>query len=170
MSKKNIILVLVITIFFTIMAMALWGKEADPSVIGAESITFFNNLNQEITQVNQTAANKPHQVDLTTDITEYTFSVQINPANTTRTGLDYLVVDGAKNCTLTEVVEELDPITVEEKLESEIPHSNIYKFHIAFDNADIVKIKFTFNKGGVSKETYLQFVLTEVHHGGDIDI
>ena len=51
MSKKNIVLVLILCIFFTVMSISLWGKNPEGgTVIQAESIIFYNNVGEVITE------------------------------------------------------------------------------------------------------------------------
>ena len=174
MSKKNIVLVLILCIFFTVMSISLWGKNPEGgTVIQAESIIFYNNVGEVITEehseeLHEKVIHLTKDGDNPQDIS-YDFSLDINPENTTDPELTY--VFGKGEATITEVIkpDSYKPstsISTQGTSEGGDPvHTVHYHFHIEFtiEEQELTQINFTFNKKTKSKQAYLMFKWTEVH-------
>lgn len=167
MTKKNIVLVLIFCIFFSVMAISLWGKnpEGGASIV-AESLVFYDKNGAVITEEH---SEEYHEkvLHLTKDgdhpqAISYDFSVDILPENTTDKALYYTFTIGSG--TITEVIKE-DSYLPREKEEEEPKHSTHYHYHVVFEieEQEMSKIEFTFNRLTQTKRDYLMFKWTETH-------
>lgn len=164
MSKKNIVLILIITAIFSVMALSLWGKESETgNRTDATAIRFTDEAGNVI-------STKEESVDditlVSMEVSEtdpkdiiYTFTLEILPVETTDDSLSYVVLNSNAK------VEELaTPTPVNEEGE-EVKVNRFHSYKVTFTKADrgITVIRFTYNQGGNPKLAYLKFAITETH-------
>lgn len=169
MTKKNIFLVLFVVIFFTIMAISVWGKNPESSGnVPATEIIFYDQLGQKITEENISQF-KEKVVTLDKDGDNpkqiiYYFSLELLPANTT----DTLVVPSLRSeAKLEEINTPINEETKEDgkEGEGEEKHPTVYYYKITFeiDQQELTTIDFAFNTTTVKKHAYLMFKWHETH-------
>ena len=161
MTKKNIVLILILAIFFSVMVISVWGKNPEPTgVVPATEIIFYDKDNEEVTEINNT---QDHEriipaIDKNESGVTYNFSLNIKPENTTDTKVNYYFTYGGG--TMVEIIK--DDSFVPAKNPSDPPiHSTVYYYSISFtyeEQNKNTKIDFEFNKvGGSTKHAYLLF-------------
>lgn len=161
MTKKNIVLLLVIVCFLAVMCISIWGKQPEiPSRVPVSSIVILNNEGNEITDVNQNSNRKEKMVSIerSDEYTEenpftYNFSVKVLPDNAADVSLNYEILKGEDIITITQETE-----------------NNIHYFTVTFKEQDECNIKFTTNKIDTVKTDYLLFTWTGNQDGGEIEI
>lgn len=164
MSKKNIVLILIITAIFSVMALSLWGKESDiGNRTDASSICF----RDESGNILSTKEESTDDVTLVTmEVSEddssdiiYTFSLEILPEQTTDNSLSYVVLNSHAK------VEEINLTITDSETTEQASVNRFHTYKVTFTDTDrgITRIRFTFNKGGNPKLAYLKFVITETH-------
>lgn len=175
MNKKNIILILIFTIFISVMIMSTVGKNPDESSsIPATELVFYNENNDVIENIEEGLDQaKLIELEETEETIEYVFTVEILPIDTTQTNLSFDVVVG--DCTITEIEQEGQGSKfIDEGKPSERTETVKYKYKAVFtvDQQTPCKIKFTFNggKGGAKKQDYLKFIFKPKQHDQDIDL
>ena len=171
MTKKNIVLVLILSIFFTVMAISVWGKNPEPSnKIPADSMVFYDEAGQEITTINEHSMDREKIVKLNVDEDEevtFCFSCDILPENTTDPYLSYKFVYGEGEIEELILPDSYRPVDSKSTGSSSVEpqHSTHYHFVITFgvDQQTSAKLKFTYNTQSVTKNEYLLFTWSEVH-------
>lgn len=161
MTKKNIILILLVSCFLTIMAIAVWGKEPEQSSrVPVTGLQIRDENEEVITTINENTAWKEKMITLQREKDfesfVYYFSVEILPENATNVSLDYEVSLGEEFVTLT-------------KIESET-QTNIHYFKIEFLEQENCRISFKTNKEDTRKTDYLLFAWEGEIGGGEIEI
>lgn len=155
MTKKNILIILLVSCFLTIMAIAVFGKEADHgNRIKVTGLQIRNDEDQEITDINDSYwEEKLVTLESSTSFTGYSyfFSVAVLPENATDLSLDYKIILGQDYATLTMLRQEL----------------NIYYFKIDFNSQESCKLEFTTNINE-KKTDYLYFVWKGVSNSDEI--
>ena len=161
MTKKNIILILLVSCFLTIMAIAIWGKEPEQSSrVPVTGMQIRDENDEVITTINESTAWKEKNITLQRekDFVSYIyyFSVEILPENATNTSLDYEISLGSDFVVLT-------------KIETE-DSTNIHYFKIEFLEQENCRISFKTNKEDTRKTEYLLFTWEGEIGGGEIEI
>ena len=154
MTKKNIILILVIVCFLTIMVMSIWGKQAElPQYTAVKELVVYNHNNELVTEKTNNG-NYKIEVDVGQEFDEenpqtYTFSVVVLPEDATSLDIVYTV--------RTTGYEEYASI---EKLDSE---SNKHTFVVTFkeeyfEGPKNINIDFTSTGNGTTRFAYLTLI------------
>lgn len=161
MTKKNIILILLVACFLTIMAVAIWGKEPEVSSrVPVSGLQIRDENDETITKINESTAWKEKIITLQRekDFSGYTyyFSVEILPENATNVSLDYEISLGSDYVTLTKIEQETQ--------------TNIHYFKIDFLEQENCRISFKTNKEDTRKTDYLLFAWEGEIGGGEIEI
>lgn len=173
MNKKNIILILLLSCFLTIMAMSVWGKKPELSNrIPVETITIYDTNSEKVTKVNESARQeKIINIERSSSEVTYTFYVEITPDNATDLSLNYKVQVGGDKATLTEITYE-DWLTSHNKVkrEDEVSPAHIHYFSIKFIKQELVRIYFTSNSTDTIQKDYLMFVWTGSNDSEEIDL
>ena len=161
MTKKNIILILLVSCFLTIMAIAIWGKEPEQSSrVPVTGMQIRDENDEVITTINESTAWKEKNITLQRekDFVSYIyyFSVEILPENATNTSLDYEISLGSDFVVLT-------------KIETE-DSTNIHYFKIEFLEQENCRISFKTNTEDTRKTEYLLFTWEGEIGGGEIEI
>ena len=156
MTKKNIILILVIVCFLTIMSMSIWGKQPEiPTSVAVTELVIYDSEDNLVTEKTKNG-NYKIDVDVGDDFNQedpqtYTFSVVVLPENATNLDISYEVRTS-----------NFDKIASIEKLESD---SNKHTFIITFteeyfDEPYTINIDFTSNGSGTTRFAYLTLTST----------
>ena len=151
MTKKNIILVLVIVCFLTIMVMSIWGKQPElPQYTSVKELVVYNHNNELVTEKTNNG-NYIVEVDVGQDYNAeepqtYTFSVLVLPEDATSLDIVYTVRTS-----------DFDEFASIEQLES---NSNKHTFVITFkekyfDGPNNINIDFSSTGSGTTRVTYL---------------
>ena len=156
MTKKNIILLLVMVCFLTMMAMSIWGKEPElPQYVGVQELAVYNQNNDLVTEKTNNG-NFKITVDVGQDFNQedpqtYTFSVAVLPEDASSLDIVYTV--------RTTDYEEIASI---EKLESDTnKHTFVVTFKEKyFDKNQNINIDFTSTGSGTTRFAYLTLVST----------
>lgn len=161
MTKKNIILILLVSCFLTIMAVAIWGKEPEQSSrIPVTGLQIRDENDEVITKINDSTAWKEKIITLQREENFesliYYFSVEVLPENATNVSLDYEISLGEDSVILT-------------KIESET-QINIHYFKIEFLKQENCRLSFKTNKEDTRKTDYLLFAWEGEIGGGQIEI
>lgn len=176
MTKKSIVVVLLICSFFTVMVISIWGKNPDPSSsIAATAIKFYDKDGVEITEENS-SADKEKLVTLNKDKDNdviYTFTCELLPAETTETKLEYKIAYGTASLyeiPVNNVNGGLKLSAENEEKEEEEKHDRFYMYQITFPKGEqtLTKIDFIFNKSTVTRHGYLMFNFKD-SHSEDVD-
>ena len=156
MTKKNIILILVIVCFLTIMVMSIWGKQPELPQYTAVNELVVYNINNELVTEKTNNGNYKIEVDVgeeynSEDPQTYTFTVVVLPEDATSLDIVYTV--------RTTGYEEYASI---EKLESD---SNKHTFVVTFkekyfDGPQNINIDFTSTGSGTTRFAYLTLIST----------
>lgn len=163
MSKKNIVLILIITAIFSIMALSLWGKAAESgNRTDATAICFRdadgNILNEKEESLDDVTVVNIETSDTNHDDIIYKFSVEILPDTTTDDSLVYLVLNSDA---------KFEEITVPSSEETVINRFHTYQFTFSEQQRDLTTVRFTYNTGGNPKLAYLKITWT-IKHSQDI--
>lgn len=172
MTKKNIFLILILVVFFSVMAISIWGKNPDKSgVIPATGITFYNQDGVEVTEISPNDGDKPKLISLKRNDEEktdmlYRFSLVLSPEDTTDTVVTWKYMRGEEP----EIEEIITPDTyisssstpVVDPSSSTAPKHSIkymYSVHFLYEQQQkATKLDFEYNKvGGSTKHAYLTF-------------
>lgn len=161
MTKKNIILLLVMICFLTVMAISIWGKDPElSSKIEVESITICDEEGDEITEVieNPNLTQKKITVEKSDEYTEENpyvcnFSVKVNPADATDLSLVYEVLKGEEIVEIVQTQEE-----------------NIHYFAITFKAQEDCQIRFKATGSSVHKTDLIYISWIGSEDGGNIQI
>lgn len=171
MNKKNIILILILTIFLSVMVISILGKvPEDKNRVDAESIVFYNESGQVIEDVDEESQNKDRVItikgnDTDKDNVVYNFSIELLPVETTDDSVDYTVF--GSEATMEEVYPNEQPASGEEEPKKEVQRFHFYKMTFTPDQRVLTSIRFRFNKGGIAKFGYLRFTF-EIRHEEDV--
>lgn len=163
MNKKNIVLILILTVFLSIMAISVWGKVPDPNGnIEATSITFYDKDNNEITNTTDTR-DKEKIIEILIEDDDrhtiiYNFSLVLGPENTTDRDV-YVTVNYGEVALKETTVNETD-----DKGYSITPIKHTYEATFLPEQQENLKLDFTFNKKGVTKHDYLLFKFNVHRH------
>ena len=163
MNKKNVILILIIVCFLTVMLISTWGAVAEKgSRVQVKDIKICDRFDEEITTINSNTNEEKKMLTFTRedDYSEklvYDFSVVILPENATDLSLQYEFRD-VNNGSHVELVKH--EINEEEK--------NIHRFTITFNEQEDCELWFVTNRKDGSIQDYLQFVWIGSQDGGDI--
>ena len=174
MNKKNIVLILIITIFLSVMVMSVLGKVPDDkNRVDAESIVYYNQSGEVISDFVEDSINKYTVVTFDykegdTNIIEYNYSLELLPIETTDDSLEYSFLDGDSSTMEELFPNEEIPTKAEEEPKVEVQRFHFYKMTFVPEQRGLTSIRFKFNKGGVAKYSYLRFQFTE-HHEEDVD-
>lgn len=161
MTKKNIILILVIVCFLTVMAISVWGKLPElSSRVPVTGLIILDSEGNEITEINENS-NRKEKVVSTERSSEYTednpfvyeFTVKVTPDDVTDASLTYEIIKGE------------DVVTVEQTT-----NGNIHSFKVTFKELSECNIKFSTNKTDTTQIDYLLFTWTGRESGGDIEL
>lgn len=166
MSKKNIVIILIITIVLSVMALSVWGKASEDSKrTDATNLIMYDRNNSVIELVDEESPDKEKLIDISANDEDfnkiaYQFSVEIMPKNTTDFDVSATIVSQNKP--------ELNELPQPEKTDEEDPDHNAKRTHIYqiifdYEQRSVTKIEFKFNKGGVSITEYLKFTFTIYH-------
>ncbi len=146
MTKKTVTLILLFVIFFSVIAMAVWGKVPETSSdIYVTGLVFRDSEGKEITTINESDA-KEKKVVLKRDLDktlDYVFQVEILPANATDLRLNYQLQYGKATIEALPY-QHLDATT---PAPEEAP-KNVHTFHITFTEQDLTTISFETNLSG----------------------
>lgn len=165
MSKKNIFLILIVSIFLSILAISVWGKNAEISgKVPASQITLYDENKQEITKERPNTDGQYKVVEIKEDKTKsitYTFSALLGPENTTDPDL-YVYFDNIK----VESAPSLNEVNIEEHkkiVDEKEVHTLEYDYEITFSETQQVLtiLRFEFNTKDVKHRQYLVFTFTE---------
>ena len=174
MNKKNIILILIISIFLSVMIISVLGKVPDDkNRIDATSIVFYNQSGEVIEDVDEDSQNKDRLLnfkgkDTDKDDFVYTFHIEILPIETTDGGVDADLMSNKEA-----KLEEVYPNTVEEPSnEGEEPKEKVQRFHyykltLTPEQRVVTSIRFKYNKGGTNRFGYLRFTF-DIRHEEDV--
>lgn len=166
MSKKNIVIILIITIVLSVMALSVWGKASEDSKrIDATNLIMYDKNNAVIELVDEESVDKEKLIDISANDEDfnkiaYQFSVEIKPEDTTDFDISATIISQNKP--------ELEEVPQQEKSEEEDPdhvskRTHTYQIIFDYDQRSVTKIEFKFNKGGVSITDYLKFTFTIYH-------
>ena len=169
MTKKTVTLILIFTIFFSVIAMAVWGKVPETSAdIYVTHLVFYGSDGAEITEIN-TSVNQEKKVNLKrSDVGEltYVFQVAVMPSNATDLRLEYAIESGNVE------VEAIDyrPLTPDAPPAEEAP-KNIYTYQVLFLEQDLATLSFVSNFSGTRRvKDYLMFVFDGPKHSDVISL
>ena len=151
MTKKNIILVLFIVSFLTIMAMSIWGKQPElPQYTAVKELVVYNHNNDLVTEKTNNG-NYIIEVDVGQDFNKenpqtYTFSIVVFPEDATSLDIVYTIRTS-----------DFDEFASIEKLES---NSNKHTFVITFkeeyfEGPKNINIDFASTGSGTTRFAYL---------------
>lgn len=166
MTKKNIILILVIVCFLTVMAISIWGKQPEVSTtVNVSELVIYNQENELVTDTTKDGKTLKIEVDVGDEYNAeapqtYTFTVAVLPENATSTDITYEI--------RTSDYEKYASI---EKLEST---SNKHTFVVTFtedyfDGEHNINIDFASTGSGATRYAYLSLAST-ITDGDIIDI
>ena len=158
MTKKNIILILVMVCFLTIMAISIWGKNPElPTNVNVTELVIYNQENALVTEKTNNG-NYKIEIDVGDDYVAedpqtYTFTVVVLPENATSLDINYEIRTS-----------DFDEIASIEKLESD---SNKHTFVITFTEEYFerpynINIDFTSTGSGTTRFAYLTLTSTIV--------
>jgi len=181
MSKKNIVLILVLACFLTIMSISIWGKLPElSSRIPVTEIQINDSNNQLITDINDSSL-KEKKVTLNgndykdQDVVDYYFSVCVLPSNATELAVTYSILDN--NYEEYVSINEIDYQSWCSNQKKEVPletdiqeHVNYHFYKLTFTKKNSCTIKFQTNKTDVMKTDYLKVVWNISNEGGEIEI
>lgn len=164
MTKKNIILVLVIVCFLTIMVISIWGKQPElPQYIGVKELVVYNQNSEMVTEKTNNG-NLIIEVDVGQDYNQedpqtYTFSVAVLPEDATSLDIVYTIRTA-----------DYEEIATIEKLDTD---SNKHTFVVTFtekyfERAQNINIDFTSTGNGTTRFAYLTLKST-IEEKGVID-
>ena len=169
MTKKTVTLILIFTIFFSVIAMAVWGKVPETSAdIYVTSLVFLDSLGNEITDLNDSSL-REKKVTLKGDDSktlDYIFQVVIQPENATDLRLEYNLDLGDAT------VETLDyrPLSPDAPPADEAP-ANVRTYKITFARQTITTLSFISNFSGTRRiKDYLMFVFEGARSSDVIDL
>ena len=171
MSKKAVTLILLISIFFSVIAMSIWGKipETGGEVLVTEMI-FYDTNNERVTTINDSELQeKKIVIEADKDnVISYTFSVELAPSNANNLKLEYEIEQGS--ATIEEVSRSSSYVAKEEEKGGRtVDHNNIYHYRITFETQKVTTIQFTSNFSGTKKiNDYLMFVFEGSIYDDDI--
>lgn len=164
MTKKNIILILVIVCFLTIMTMSIWGKQPEiPPSTPVSELVIFDNENELVTEKSNNG-NYKIEVDVGDKFDKenpqtYVFTIAVLPEDATSLDITYEI--------RTQDYENLASI---EKQEAD---GNKHKFVITFKEdyfkkPENINIDFYSTGSGTRRYAYLTLVSTIKADGGEI--
>lgn len=177
MNKKNIVLILIITIFLSVMVMSVLGKESDDeNRIDATGLVIYDQEGNEVTTVVQDSPNNDKAITIkadpeNTDDIVYNFSIELLPADTTDASLQYTVFAEGVPPTMEEIFPNQERTADEEEEPvKEVQRFHYYKMTFAYDQRAQMSIRFKFNfgEGGTANYEYLRFLFDE-HPEEDVD-
>lgn len=169
MNKKNITLILIISLLLSVLVMGIFGTPPkEPDKIPAESLVFYNESGEVIEKNDEGILTV--NLDPINDIIVYNFSVEVLPANTTDTDIVIKnIIDDTVDINEVEAP-ETEPINLEEKEEEEkIPFRHYYQIVFGVEYQFLSQYQFCFNQKEVELSETLQFTFIE-HHSEDVDI
>ena len=161
MTKKNIVLLLVIVCFLAVMCISIWGKQPElDSRVPVTDLIICTMDGEAITDINENSGRKEKMVttEHSTEYTEenpftYEFLVKVMPENATDVSLEYEIFKGEEVVTVTQSTE-----------------GNVHHFVVTFSEQSEAIIKFTTNKKDTVKSDYILFTWTGSDSGGDVEI
>ena len=156
MTKKNIILILVIVCFLTIMVISIFGKQPElPQYVGVQELIVYNQNNDLVTEKTNNG-NLKITIDVGQDYNQekpqtYTFSVAVLPEDATSLDIVYTI--------RTNGYEEIASF---EKVESD---TNKHNFVVTFkekyfEKPQNINIDFTSTGSGTTRFAYLTLIST----------
>lgn len=169
MNKKNITLILIISLLLSVLVMGIFGTPPkEPDKIPAETLVFYNETGEVITKNDEGILTI--NLDPINDIIVYKFSVEVLPANTTDTDIVIKkIIDGTSEITELEAP-ETEPLNSNENEEEEkIPFRHYYQVVFGVDSQFLSQYQFCFNQKEVELSEKLQFTFIE-HQSEDVDI
>lgn len=168
MNKKNIVLILILTMFLSVMVISIWGKVPEKSGrIDATSITFYDINGVEVTRESE-SMDKEKVIEFEVEDKDrvdinYKFSLVLGPEDTTDTDVYPEIKYG--ECTFVETTEKVP--SKDETLVMPLKHT--YDISFTCEEQDsATKIEFNYNKKGVTKRAYLIFQF-KIHRSDIID-
>lgn len=171
MNKKNIVLILILTIFLSVMVISVLGKQPeDKNRVDATSIVFYDENGEVITNVDEDSPNKDKVITIQGNETDkdnviYNFSVELLPVETTDDSLDYTVL--GSEALLEEVYPNGALSSNEDEPKKEVQRVHFYTMTFTPDQRVLTSIRFKFNKGGIAKFGYLRFTF-DIRHEEDV--
>ena len=172
MTKKTVTLILLITIFFSIIAMGVWGMV--PETLGdiyVNEINFYNHEGAKVTEINE-SENKEKKIVLQKEEAEtytYLFYVELLPANATDLSMKNELVQG--DATFRKVDYIPFNLGSEDTSEQEGSPRNITTYEITFTKQSVTILSFTCKSSSTQNLTeYLMFTFDGGSHHGDIDL
>ena len=185
MTKKTVSLILIFAIFFSVIAMAVWGKVPETTGdVYVTSMVFLNQDGQEVTELND-SEEKEKKITLQRDETatiSYIFQVVLLPANATDLSIDYIFESGDATIEVLEYRPLGDGTLPGQSDSSEAASSsassqegevsapaNVYTYRITFTHQNLTTISFFSNFSGTRRiKDYLMFAFEGSSHSGDI--
>jgi len=170
MNKKNIVLILILTIFLSVMVISVLGKAPeDKNRVDAQYMVIYDQSGEVVTDYDEESQNKDRIITikaLDTDKKDilYDFSVELFPIETTDDTIDYAVF--SSDASMEEVFPDLKKSETDEE-KKEVQRVHYYKMTFAYDQRVLTSIRFRFNKGGTVKFAYLRFVF-QIRHEEDV--
>lgn len=168
MNKKNITLILLISLLLSVLVMGIFGtpsKEKDK--IPAESLKFYNESGEVIKRNDEGILTV--NLDPINDIIVYNFSVEVLPADTTDT--DIVIKNMIDDTADIDEIEapETESIKLEENEEEKVPFRHYYQIVFGVEYQFLSQYQFCFNQKEVELSEKLQFTFIE-HQHEDVDI
>ena len=166
MTKKTVTLILLFTIFLSVIAMAVWGKVPEASTeVAVTNIVFYDEKGDEVTTLND-SDNKEKKITIQRqeETITYHFRVVLLPENATDLTLEYTLDTGEAE------VELLVYEPQNEESTSEAPH-NYYDYKITFQKQSVTILSFVSNFSSTRRiKDYLMFAFEGDGFSDDIII
>ena len=179
MSKKTVTLILIFAIFFSVIAMAVWGKVPEVSGdIYVSEIIFFDADGHQVAETNDGDLQEKKIVlerDSENTVT-YTFQVMLLPADATDVSIEWKLEMGEATLDKIDYIDNIvfetsgdNTSSNEEEVKDE--HRNVHSYRITFTDQNVTSLSFTSNLSGTRVvKDYLMFVFEGSSHEGHIDL
>lgn len=163
MTKKTVTLILIFTIFLSVIAMAVWGKVPEANTdVAVTSMVFYDEKGDIVTDINESDyQEKKITIDGKKDETiSYTFTVVLLPENATDLRIEYTLDSGDASI-------ELLPYEPQDG-SNEATH-NYYTYRITFQKQSVTVLSFVSNFSSTKWiRDYLMFTFTGEGFSDDI--
>lgn len=164
MNKKNILLILILTVFFSVMIISTIGNEAViKSNVYEEDLVFYDNNGAKVERVDQESGNEEKIIEIeASDLDKsdivYRFSVEILPENVTENELDYFV-DGT-DAVMKEINPDAEAVAEGEGAAQSINRFRYYEITFDYYQRFVTTVNFKLNakKEDKKKTVYLRFI------------